>query len=79
MKSATVGLCWVVSLCRVGPVEPGRVDACGAHAEGAVIARPARGSARPAAEAQEQRPTWGARSRQRSARQPLAADRSRGT
>lgn len=44
MYSGEVGLCWVVSLCRVGPGKPGRAVACGAHAVGAVRARPARGS-----------------------------------
>lgn len=72
-------MCWVLTLCRVAPVAPERQDACGAHAEGAVRARPAQGSGRPAAKKQGQLPTWGAPSRPRSARRLLAVDKSRGT
>jgi hypothetical protein len=79
-SGSTVRLqCWVLTLCRVAPVEPERLDACGAHAEGAVRARPAGESGRPAYKAQGQLPTWGAPSRRRSERRPLVADRSRGT
>lgn len=69
-------MCPVVSQCRVAPAGPGRVDACESHAEGAVRA-PGAGSE--PAKAREQLPTWGARSRPKSARQRLAVDRSRGT
>ncbi|CAH2089683.1 unnamed protein product [Euphydryas editha] len=63
----------------VAPVRPGRQDAIGAYAKGAVRARPARESGRTAARAQEQLPTWGVLSRPRSARRLPEADRSRRT
>lgn len=78
--SGTVRLqCWVLTLSRVAPVGPERQDACGAHAEGAVRARPAGESGRPASKAQRQLPTWGAPSRRRNARRPLAVGKSRET
>lgn len=79
MRSGPVRLLcvrWYHSQCRVAPAWLGRVDACDAHAEGAVRA-PGAGSG--PAKARGQLPSWGARSRPRSARQRLAADRSRGT
>lgn len=50
VKSGTVRFVyWVLISCRVAPVVPERQDACRAHAERSVRARPARESGRPAA------------------------------